>query len=345
MKKNSRIKFGLITYSPIDRSQDFSRNIYWDTPHAHPPNSWHSFCAATNGKFYNVTEPSALKQLSQDIPETILFSFSQPNFYLFDVYPKLAVKMKKSGAKVFLGFHENFYILNEIIKKNASYLKKIHALSEHFDAYINTNFSDYNLFWEKTTGLHVFNWYFCFPTQKIKFPRFERKNGLMLGARSISENSRNFISNLVFGLRLAEKLDTHLTVIDEQNICSRLFPSKKLRLIKQRLKWPDYLNELEKHRIILNMDHTFTIGQVVTDSCFVGTLCFGGASESQKLLFPELGYQKTDLEKISHQIMRCYRREKTYLSYLTKARRRFKKNFTYENFQKDLKKTLEKISH
>lgn len=334
------MKFVLIHYGPTDRTQDFSKTIYWKNKHVHPPNTWHSFCAATGGTFFNLREKNSLRDLQNKKPDVALFTFSWPNSYFVSIYPKLAASLKSKGCVVLLSFHEHMGHLNEILNHHPDYLEKLQTVAKSFDAYINADLPEYNFFWKQATRKPVFQWRFCFPIEKMRPCLITQKSGILLGPRPLTDTGRNFALNLLFGLALADQLDTTLTIIDHDKIHGIKVNSKRIRLIPKSLDWYAYLLEISKHRIVLNIDHTFTFGRVPADSCFAGTLCFGGFSECQKLLFPNLGYGHVDLHVIEKKILSYYNDEKKYGLSLTLARKNFRTYLSYEAFRKILAGTV-----
>ncbi len=337
------MKFALIYYHPQDPNQDFSQRDHWGDPAVHSHNAWHSFCAATRGKFYSLLESTAFKELNETPPDIALFAFTSPDFYFLEVYPRLAERLKKKGCIVLFSFHENTEILNQITGVHPNYLGQIRTLAAYFDAYINVDFPMQNDFWKSVTDKPVFNWRYCFPKEKMFFVPWEKKLGLILGPRLLSRPRRNFVQNLSLGISLAEKLKTHLTVIDEEDACPSIVQASCLRRFRHPLNWYDYLRELSQHKIVINIDHTLSFGRVPADSCFSGTLCFGGVSECQRLLFPELGYRETDTKAIERQVLAWYENRQKYELYLSKARATFDRHLTYESFRHTLGNTLEQL--
>ena len=338
------MKFSVIHYGPKDQTQDFSKTIHWKNKHVHPPNSWHSFCAATGGKFFSLLEKDSFRQLHKEKLDIALFTFSWPNFHFLNIYPKLAASLRNKGCVVLLAFHENMGHFNEILNKYPDYLEKLRSVAQSFDGYINADLPEYNFFWKQATRKPVFHWRFCLPENKMIPCRIGQKSGLFLGPRPLAETGRNFALNLVFGLRLADELDTTLTVIDQNGACRKQHHSKKLRLIPKTLDWYTYLLEISKAKIVLNMDHTFTFGRVPADSCFAGALCFGGFSESQKILFPKLSYKQTDLDKVKKNVLGYYLDKDKYLLSMQLARKRFTSSFSYASFRNDLCNTLKALA-
>lgn len=66
---NDHPKLGVLYHSPADQTQDFAKTIYWKNPRVHPPINWHSFPAATGGKFFNITDQKTFGELHEKPPK------------------------------------------------------------------------------------------------------------------------------------------------------------------------------------------------------------------------------------------------------------------------------------
>ena len=64
------------------------------------------------------------------------------------------------------------------------------------------------------------------------------------------------------------------------------FPEGKLRVIDKRKPYADYLREVAKHKIVLQLDRSRVPGQVAGDALLCRTICVGGDGAIERIAFP-----------------------------------------------------------
>ena len=65
------------------------------------------------------------------------------------------------------------------------------------------------------------------------------------------------------------------------------FSEGKLRVLNRKLAYPDYLREIARHKIVLQLDTSFVPGQVAGDALLCRLPCLGGNGAIDRLAFPE----------------------------------------------------------
>src|SRR5436190_1940739 len=65
------------------------------------------------------------------------------------------------------------------------------------------------------------------------------------------------------------------------------FNSLKLRVLDRTLSYPNYLREVARHKIVLQLDTSFIPGQVAGDALLCRVPCVGGNGAIDRLGFPE----------------------------------------------------------
>ena len=63
--------------------------------------------------------------------------------------------------------------------------------------------------------------------------------------------------------------------------------SEKLRVLDRKLSYPNYLREVARHKIVLQLDTSFVPGQVAGDALLCRIPCVGGNGAVDRLAFPE----------------------------------------------------------
>jgi hypothetical protein len=121
----------------------------------------------------------------------------------------------------------------------------------------------------------------------------EQRTGIFIGTREWEVPSRNHLAALLLARRLAETTAESVTVFDYEGrkgarLLSELgFARHKLRVLHKKLAYPDYLRELARHKIVLQLDTSFVPGQVAGDALLCRVPCVGGNGAIDRLAFPE----------------------------------------------------------
>src|SRR5207302_4030117 len=84
------------------------------------------------------------------------------------------------------------------------------------------------------------------------------------------------------------------------------FPEEKFRMIEVEKAYPDYLREVARHKIILQLDRSRVPGQVAGDALLCRTVCVGGDSAIERIAFPKtcgVGRAFDEIEKIAKELL------------------------------------------
>ena len=84
------------------------------------------------------------------------------------------------------------------------------------------------------------------------------------------------------------------------------FAAGKLRVLTRKLAYPDYLREVARHKIMLQLDSSFVPGQVAGDALLCRVPCVGGNGAIDRLAFPETcGFSRTinEVEQLASRLL------------------------------------------
>jgi hypothetical protein len=121
----------------------------------------------------------------------------------------------------------------------------------------------------------------------------EQRSGILVGTREWDVPSRNHLAALIVARRLSENTGEHVTVFDYEGrkgarLLSEIgFGTGKLRVLNKMLAYPDYLREMARHKIVLQLDTSFVPGQIAGDALLCRIPCAGGNGAIDRLAFPE----------------------------------------------------------
>lgn len=119
------------------------------------------------------------------------------------------------------------------------------------------------------------------------------RTGIFVGTREWDVPSRNHLGALLVARELSARTGENVTVFNfDGRKGARLlegidFPSGKLRTLERKSSYPDYLRELARHKIVLQLDTSFVPGQVAGDALLCRVPCVGGNGAIDRLAFPE----------------------------------------------------------
>src|SRR6266536_2008149 len=117
------------------------------------------------------------------------------------------------------------------------------------------------------------------------------QSGIFLGTREWDVPSRNHFAALLVARQLCEATGQPVTAVNLDGYkASRLldevrFPEGKLRLIERRKPYPDYLRDVARHKIVLQLDRSHVPGQVAGDALLCRIPCVGGDGAIERIAF------------------------------------------------------------
>jgi hypothetical protein len=119
------------------------------------------------------------------------------------------------------------------------------------------------------------------------------RSGIFVGTREWDVPSRNHLAALLVARELSQGMDAPVTVFNfDRSKGARLltavgFAPGKLRILDRKVSYSDYLREIARHRIVLQLDTSFVPGQVAGDALLCRVPCVGGNGAVDRLGFPE----------------------------------------------------------
>ena len=128
--------------------------------------------------------------------------------------------------------------------------------------------------------------------------------GIFVGTREWDVPSRNHLAALLLARELSEATGESVTVFNldgrkGKRLLSELsFSPGKLRLIEKHKSYPDYLREVAKHKIVLQLDRSRVPGQVAGDALLCRTMCVGGDGAIERLAFPQTCGEGRTIEQL-----------------------------------------------
>jgi hypothetical protein len=137
--------------------------------------------------------------------------------------------------------------------------------------------------------------------------------GIFVGTREWDVPSRNHLAALLLAREICVATDEPVTVfnLDGRKGAKLLeelkFPPGKLRIHDKREPYPDYVREVAKHKIVLQLDRSRVPGQVAGDALLARTICVGGDGAVERIAFANFcgeGRTTTQLKTITSELLK-----------------------------------------
>jgi len=137
--------------------------------------------------------------------------------------------------------------------------------------------------------------------------------GIFVGTREWDVPSRNHFAALLVTRQLCELTGEPVTVVNLDGSKGRRlvdelrFPREKLRLIEKRKAYRDYLRDVARHKIVLQLDRSHVPGQVAGEALLCRFPCVGGDGAIERIAFPKTcgeGRSTTDIASIALELLK-----------------------------------------
>ena len=306
MQPKDQANFRLTVLNPggRDEAQEFP-NGAGETALPHPPTNFHAYAACTRGSFQRETKEA----VEQNTPVLVLlrgdFGASERAVDTLQTAGRfVAVSLKETGLHQIADQLQNSARLARFVR----IVKKADAClaptAEAADLYRAVRGPERVAFIPTPYPVDDPRWDFSRP--------IEQRSGILIGTREWDVPSRNHLAALLVARQLSESTEEPVTVFDYDGrrgarLLSEIgFGADKLRVCTKKLAYPDYLREMARHKIVLQLDASFVPGQVAGDALLCRVPCVGGNGAIDRLAFPEtcgLGRSIAELQETALRLL------------------------------------------
>lgn len=268
-----------------DAAQDFPDGA-GESALPHPPTNFHAYAACTNGSFQRETKDA----LAQNTPVLVLlrgdFGASERALETLQAAGRfVAISLKETGLHQIANQLHNSARLARFVRLVRKANACLAPTPEAADLYRAVRGDERVAFIPTPYPVDDPRWDFSRP--------MPQRTGIFIGTREWDVPSRNHLGALLLGRRLSEATGERVTVFDYNGrkgvrLLSEIgFAADKLRVLDKKLAYPDYLREVARHKIVLQLDTSFVPGQVAGDALMCRLPCVGGNGAIDRLAFPE----------------------------------------------------------
>ena len=256
---------------------------------AHPPINFHAFAACTLGAFHF----NARRALTEDTPILLLLSSD------FRASERALADLKKQGRTVAVSLKETG--LHQIAQqlRDRAKLSRFMKIVAQANGCIATTPEAAEIYQrarcKRDPATVAFiptpypigdrRWNFSLPASE--------QSGIFVGTREWNVPSRNHFAALLVARQLCDATGEPVTVVNldgykgQQLLDELKFARGKLRLIEKRKSYPDYLRDVARHKIVLQLDRSHVPGQVAGDALLCRVPCVGGDGAIERIAFPK----------------------------------------------------------
>src|SRR6188474_880353 len=254
---------------------------------AHPPINFHAFAACTSGAFHR----DARRTIAENTPVLLLLRSD------FRASESALAELKREGRTVAVSLKETG--LHQIAQqlRDPAKLSRFIRIVTQADACIATTPEAAEIY-QRVRSKHDPATVTFIPTPypledkrwDFSMPRSEQ-SGILIGTREWDIPSRNHFAALLIARQLCETTGEAVTVVNLDGYKGRRslgklnFPEGKLQLIEMWKAYPDYLRDVSRHKIVLQLDRSHVPGQVAGDALLCRVPCVGGDGAIERIAF------------------------------------------------------------
>ena len=253
----------------------------------HAPINFHAFAACTFGVFHRDTR----RALRENTPVLLLLRSD------FRASARALNDLKKENRRVAVSLKETG--LHQIAQqlRDPGKLSRFMKIVMDADGCIATTLEGAEIY-QRVRSKHDPTTVAFIPTPypiadqrwDVSVPRDEQ-SGIFIGTREWDVPSRNHLTVALVARQLCEATGEPVTVANLDGYKGRRllaelnFPKGKLRLIEKWKAYPDYLRDVARHKIVLQLDRSRVPGQVAGDALLCRIPCVGGDGAIERIAF------------------------------------------------------------
>jgi hypothetical protein len=279
-------KLNVLNPGGHDREQYFDDAVKPDAT-GHPPVSFHAFAACSGGAFHRDVKNA----LAEKTPVLLLLRGN------FKASHRAFAECKKYGRTVVVSLKETG--LHQIAQQMSDHtrISRFFEMAAQANGCLATTPEAAELY-RRVRGKDAAKTVAFVPTPyplEDKHWDFavqpDKQSGIFIGTREWNVPSRNHFSALLLARQLCEMTGETVTVFNldgrkgNKRLAALKFPDKKLRVIEKSKPYPEYLREMARHKIVLQLDRSRVPGQVAGDALLGRTLCVGGDGTIERIAF------------------------------------------------------------
>jgi hypothetical protein len=304
----------------------------------HPPINFHAFAACTFGAFHR----DARSAIAENTPVLLLLRSD------FHASERALAESKREGRTVAVSLKETG--LHQIAQqlRDPAKLSRFIKIVTQADACVATTPEAAEVY-QRVRCKHGLATVAFIPTpypiedQRWDFsvPRNEQ-SGIFVGTREWDVPSRNHFAALLVARELCESTGEQVTAVNLDSYKGRRllgelnFPKGKLRLIEKWKGYPDYLRDVARHKIVLQLDRSHVPGQVAGDALLCRIPCVGGDGAIERIAFPKTCGEGRTISEIASMTLDLLKNPELREAVAAESQERARERFSFQTVRPQL---------
>jgi hypothetical protein len=327
MTEQSGPAFRLTVLNPSGRDpqQSFADGVGEPNSKQHAPVNFHGYAACSRGSFQRDTEVA----IAEGTPVLLLLRGD------FKASQRALVALKKQGRQVAVSLKETG--LHQIADQlsDSKKLARFNEIVAQADGCIACTPEAANFYKSARDPATVRFIPTPYPMsdERWNFSRpFAEREGIFIGTREWDVPSRNHLAALLMASRLSEKTNQSITVYNKEGRKGaqlleqiRIAPGK-LRTVERYAAYPEYLREMARHRVVLQLDRSSVPGQVAGDALLCRLPCVGGNGAVDRLGFSDT----RDFDEVEAIVTSLLTDDEFYTQAVAESQRRANEKLSFE---------------
>jgi hypothetical protein len=175
------------------------------------------------------------------------------------------------------------------------------------------------------------------------------QSGIFIGTREWDVPSRNHFAALLVARQLCETTGEPVTVVNLDGVKGRRllgelnFPEGKLRLIEKWKAYPDYLRDVARHKIVLQLDRSHVPGQVAGDAMLCRIPCVGGDGAIERIAFSKACGEARTINEIASMALDLLKNPELREAVVAESQERARERLSFEAVRLQLAKFFDQL--
>jgi len=175
------------------------------------------------------------------------------------------------------------------------------------------------------------------------------QSGIFIGTREWDIPSRNHFAALLIARQLCEATGAPATVVNLDGYKGRRllgelnFPKGKLLLIEKWKGYPDYLRDVARHKIVLQLDRSHVPGQVAGDALLCRIPCVGGDGAIERIAFSKTCGEDRTINEIASMALDLLKNPELREAVVAESQERAQDRLSFEAVSSQLAKFFPKV--
>jgi hypothetical protein len=177
------------------------------------------------------------------------------------------------------------------------------------------------------------------------------QSGIFIGTREWDVPSRNHFAALLVARQLCETTGEPVTVVNLDGYKARRllwelkFPEGKFHIIEEKKPFPDYLREVARHKIVLQLDRSRVPGQVAGDALLCRTICVGGDGAIERIAFPKTCGVGREIGEIASIALELLKNAESHAAMVADSQKRALKRVSFQAVHSQLAEFFARLAN